>query len=101
MITVIASIRVKPGTREAYLDVLKGNLAGVRAEAGCHEYRPTIDTPSGLAAQQMEPDVVTLLEKWATLDALRAHLAAPHMAAYREKVKGMVVSVSLKVLTDA
>ena len=101
MITVIASIRVKPGTRAAYLEVLRGNLTSVRAEVGCHEYRPTVDTPSGLPPQQLDPDVVTLLEKWSSLDALREHLAAPHMAAYRDKVKDMVVGVTLKVLTDA
>jgi quinol monooxygenase YgiN len=101
MIHVIASIQVKPGQLAPYLKILKENVPAVRAETGCIEYQPTVDAGSGLAPQRLEPDTVTMIEKWSTLDALKAHLAAPHMAAYREKVKTMVAGVTLKVLQDA
>jgi quinol monooxygenase YgiN len=39
------------------------------------------------------------VEAWESLDALRNHLKAPHMLDYKEKVKDMVKSVSLKVLS--
>ncbi len=42
-----------------------------------------------------------MVEKWATLDALRAHLAAPHMAEYRQRVAGLVRAVSLQILQPA
>jgi len=42
--------------------------------------------------------VVTIVEKWESLEALQAHVVAPHMAAYRERVKDFVVRVSLQVL---
>jgi len=45
--------------------------------------------------------VVTIIEKWQSLEDLRAHLAAPHMLAYRTAVKDIVADVSLKVLTEA
>ena len=83
-----------------FLEVFNANVPAVRAEAGCIEYRPAVDVASGLAAQRLEPDLVTIIEKWESLEALRAHLAAPHMAAYREKVKDLVVNVTLKVLQD-
>ena len=46
-------------------------------------------------------DSVTIIEKWETLENLEAHLKAPHMLAYREKVQDLVEGTSLKVLTDA
>lgn len=101
MIHVIAAIRVKPDSVKRFLEVFSSNVPAVRAEAGCIEYRPTVDVASGLAAQRLESDLVTIIEKWESLEALRAHLATPHMAAYREKAKDMVLNVSLKVLQDA
>jgi len=38
------------------------------------------------------------LEKWDSLEALRDHLVAPHMTAYRDKIQDLVTSVSLKIL---
>jgi quinol monooxygenase YgiN len=41
------------------------------------------------------------LEKWEGLDALRDHLAASHMAEYRERVRELVARVDLQVLQPA
>jgi quinol monooxygenase YgiN len=101
MIHVLASIRVKPEGKARFLEIFRSNVPAVQAEAGCLEYRPTVDVETGLPAQRLDPAVVTIVEKWNSLDALRAHLAAPHMAAYREKVKDLVVGVDLKVLQNA
>ena len=46
----------------------------------------------------MRPDVVTIVEKWSGLEQLNAHLVAPHMKAYRERVKPFVVRTTLQVL---
>jgi quinol monooxygenase YgiN len=40
-------------------------------------------------------------EKWESLEALHAHLRAPHMLTYREQVKDMVEDLSLNVLEEA
>lgn len=101
MVYVIASIRVQPGCLSRFLEIFKGNVPAVRAEAGCVEYRPTVDVDAGLPPQLLEPDTVVVIEKWDSLDALRNHLTAPHMLAYREKVKELVSSLSLKVLQEA
>jgi quinol monooxygenase YgiN len=101
MISVLASIQVKPGCKDKFLSIFKANVPAVKAEDGCHEYSPTVDAPAGLPPQKLDADLVTIIEKWSSLDALRAHLAAPHMASYREKVKDLVAGVSLKVLQDA
>ena len=101
MIHVVATISVKPGRKADFLEVFNNNLADVRAEDGCVEYGPTVDLDMGLAPQVLDESAVTVIEKWDSEDALRAHFTAPHMSVYRERVKGMVDDVTLKVLTDA
>lgn len=101
MISVIASIRVGEGKREAFLEIFNENVPMVRQEEGCIEYFPAIDIDAALGAQTLDEQVVTVLEKWQSLAALREHLAAPHMLAYREKVRDLVEEVSLKVLQQA
>jgi len=96
MVHVIASIRVQPGCLSRFLEIFKSNVPAVRAEKGCIEYRPAVDVEAGLPPQLLEPDTVVVIEKWDSLEALR-----PHMLAYREKVKELVTSVSLKVLQEA
>lgn len=101
MIDVIASIRVRPGGRDEFIRKFKANVPNVLAEDGCLRYQPTVDTESGMGAQKKDPNVVTIVEQWESLDALHAHAAAPHMATYRETVKDLVEGMDLKVLESA
>ena len=99
MIHVIATISVAPGSRAAFLTEFGKLVPLVRAESGCLEYGAAIDEPTGLAVQSLAgEDAVIVVEKWASVDALNAHLKAPHMADYRLRVKDLVQSVSLRVL---
>jgi quinol monooxygenase YgiN len=98
MIHVIATITLHPGVRDRFLDVFRWVTPLVRAEDGCIEYVATVDIPTPLKVQDgPRPDAVTVVEKWASLEALVAHTAAPHMAEYREKVKDYVVGLKLVV----
>ncbi len=101
MIYVIASIQTKEGQAAAFLDIFKSNIPNVLKEKGCMEYLPAMDIPSGLGPQELDPDRVTILEKWGSLEDLKAHLASSHMRIYQEKVKNIVEKVSLKVLEAA
>jgi quinol monooxygenase YgiN len=102
MIYVIATVEVAAGKREPFLTVFRANVPNVVAEAGCIEYVPAIDVASGIGAQAaVRDEVVVVVEKWESLEALHAHLSAPHMLEYREKVKDLVVSVNLQVLEPA
>ncbi len=99
MIFVIATIEVKPGKREAFLAEFHKNMPNVKAEKGCVEYGPTVDVKTDIKAQvPLRDNVVTVVEKWESLQALQAHLTAPHMATYRERVKDYVAGVTLQVL---
>ena len=96
---MIATIELKPGCREDFLPLLNDNVPRVKAEDGCLAYDPCVDIDSGLLSQgKISDDVVTLVEAWSSLEALQAHLKAPHMAEYREKVKDMVTNVTIQVL---
>ena len=102
MIHVIATIEVVPGRREAVLAEFRRIVPLVQGEAGCLEYGPAVDVPSGLASQvPLRDNVVTVVEKWASLDALRAHTTAPHMLEYRSRVKDLVARVQLQILGPA
>ncbi len=102
MIHVVATITLNPGVRAAFLDVFRWVTPLVRAEEGCIEYQATIDVPTTIPVQDGPwEDVVTVVEKWATLDALYAHTQAPHMTEYRAKVKDFVVGVKLQVTEPA
>lgn len=98
MICVIASIRVREGARDAFLEIFNQNIPKVRAEAGCIEYFPAADVEAGLPIQARDDRLVTVVEKWQSVEALHAHLASPHMLDYKEQVKDLVEGVSLKVL---
>ncbi len=101
MISVIASIRIKSGKIPEFLEICKANVPTVRAEKGCLEYMPTADIDSKLPTQGLDPQLITIIEKWESLEALHRHLKAPHMLTYRDKVKDLVEERTLKVLTEA
>ncbi len=98
MITVVASIELKPNTKIKFLEHFLEIVPAVHRETGCLEYYPAIDIDSGITSQSKNEDSVTILEKWESLQALRDHLIAPHMNEYRDKIKDLVNSVSLKIL---
>ena len=102
MIHVLAYITAKPGQRDALLAEFRSIMPLVHAEAGCVEYHPVIDEPGfGGFQTPIGPDSFTVVEKWQTADLLRAHVAAPHMAAYAARTKDMIAARTLHVLTDA
>src|SRR5687768_17304410 len=102
MIHVLATVSLNPGTRPHFLEVFNANVPAVLAEDGCIEYGAAIDLATDITVQPpIRPDVVVVVEKWRDLAALKAHSAAPHMAAYRVKAKDYIASVSLQILEPA
>jgi quinol monooxygenase YgiN len=102
MIYVIATVELNQGGKEKYLAELKRVTPLVHKEKGCLEYGPTVDLPTGIPIQVPPRDnVVTLIERWESLEALKAHLTQPHFLEYRERVKDVMRSVSIQVLKPA
>lgn len=101
MIDVIASIQLRPGSLDDFLAEFHALVPVVLEEEGCISYYPARDIDAGLEPQHLDPHRVTVVEKWESLDALKAHLDAPHMKAYREAVKDYVDGVSLRIVQKA
>ncbi len=101
MIHVVAVITAKPGQREKMLEAARDNLAAVRAENGCIEYGPVVDADFGGFQTPLGPDGFMVIEKWENAEALKAHAAAPHMAAYAAKVKDLIAKREIHVLQSA
>lgn len=100
MIQVIAIVTAKPGMRPRILEAFHANVPAVKQEAGCIEYFSVIDCAEGLSFQtDWGPDTLAVIEKWEDIAALRAHAAAPHMAAYGAKTKEFIAQRAVHVLT--
>jgi quinol monooxygenase YgiN len=100
MIHVIALITAKPGKRDEVLKHFRANVPAVRAENGCIEYGAAIDAEPALPIQtKYGPDTFVVVEKWESMDALKAHAAAPHMKEYGAKTKDLLASRVIHILS--
>ena len=102
MVHVIAVITAKPGQRESILKHFRANVPAVRAEKGCIEYGAAIDLDPALKFQTAYgADSFVVVEKWESPEALKAHAAAPHMAAYAGKTKDLLAGRAIHILQPA
>jgi len=102
MIHVVAMLTTQPGQRTKVLQAFNANAVTVRAEDGCIEYVATVDA-QGMPASPgtLGDDTFVVVEKWASLAALQAHAAAPHMKAYAASVKELMAKRVIHVLEPA
>jgi quinol monooxygenase YgiN len=102
MIQGIVVITAKPGQRAAILEAFRDNVPAVHAEEGCIEYAALVDVPGyGPPQAPFGDDTFVIVEKWASVAALKAHARAPHMAAYAAKVKDLTASRKVHLLSPA
>lgn len=102
MITVIAIMTAKPGKKEQVLAIARKNLATVRAEQGCHEYRLVEDVANANPLQtSLGADSFMFIEGWEDMPALEAHLATPHMKAYFSDVEPLMADQVLHIVKSA
>ncbi|MEE8599850.1 putative quinol monooxygenase [Euzebya tangerina] len=74
MIVIAAEGPVRPEGWEALRATLSRHAETSRAEAGCIDYRFSVDID--------DPHLIRLFECWEDQASLDAHLAAPHSAAF-------------------
>jgi quinol monooxygenase YgiN len=102
MIHVLAVITTKPNQRSTVLAHFNTNVPAVLAEAGCIEYGAAVDANNALPFQTpYGPDTFVVIEKWASMDALKAHAAAPHMVAYGTKTRDLLANRIIHILSGA
>jgi quinol monooxygenase YgiN len=92
----------KPGKRAELLAAFQANVSNVHAEDGCIEYLATVDAAAAPISQTpFGEETFVVVEKWSSMDALKAHGAAPHMAAYAARTKDLIASRVIRVLSPA
>ncbi|MEZ5557059.1 MAG: putative quinol monooxygenase [Pseudomonadales bacterium] len=80
MIVVNARIEATEQTIAAMKQAISDMETASRAEAGCEDYTFSVELN--------QPTCLRITERWADMDALRAHFATPHMAAFRAAMAG-------------
>jgi len=99
MIHVIAIITAKPGKRAELLTAFSGVVPLVHAEKGCVEYVPVTDANDGGKSQtELGPDTFMVVEKWESMEDLKAHAASDHMVAYGKSAAHMVADRVIHIL---
>lgn len=102
MVHVIAVITAKPGKRAEVLGHFNNNVPAVKAEDGCIEYGATVDA-DGVGGFQTKfgDDTFVVIEKWQSLDHLKAHAGSDHMKAYAAKTKDLLADRVIHVMSSA
>ena len=77
-VRVVVVLRADPGMGAEQVAAFAELAPLVRAEEGCLRY--------DLHAVVDDPDRFVVVEQWASREALDAHLASAHIAAYAERV---------------
>lgn len=75
MIVVNATIVATADTISAMKKAIADMEQASRAEEGCFDYTFSVELNN--------PDVMRITEKWQSMEALGAHFATPHMAAFQ------------------
>lgn len=102
MIHVVAVITAQPDQRAALLELFNANVPAVLAEAGCIEYGAAVDVDAiGKAQARFGDDSFVVIEKWESIEHLRAHAVAPHMQEYAAKAKPLIANRAIHVLGPA
>jgi (4S)-4-hydroxy-5-phosphonooxypentane-2,3-dione isomerase len=88
MISVVVSLKIVPDQRERFHAAIRANAtSAVRDEPGCLGFEVCEDV--------QDDEHYLLYERYRDEDAIEAHRATPHYAAWREAVDVCVVPGSL------
>ena len=76
-ITVVARLNAKPGRENDFEMALRAAVAPTHAEAECKRY---------IVHRSLEkPNQFVVVERWASTDSLKAHLASEHIQTFFSK----------------
>ena len=99
MLHIIVTMMVKEGRMKEYLAVCEELRLLVLMEKGCqaYEYAREIASPLGIQ-EPIEANRITLIERWESIDALKAHMETRHMKEAGVKMKDLRSSVVARVV---
>lgn len=84
MIALAIGLKLKPESRDGFIDAAKAMVAESNKEEGCVLYE--------FASDISDPNVIRIGEIWQTPEALEKHSASAHMATFQAATKGKVES---------
>lgn len=93
MIYVIATMTIKPGTRDKVLAAAQPCIEATRKEAGCIFY--------DLNTSATDANLLTFVERWESRDHLSAHAKTDHIKAWRAASSEHVVSRVIEIVSPA
>jgi len=96
MIHVIAIITAHPGKRTQLLELFQAVVPVVREEQGCIEYGVAVDVAN--ADPAFGSDTYVVVEKWESLETLKAHSVAAHMKAFGAAAGNLIAKRAVHVL---
>jgi quinol monooxygenase YgiN len=102
MVHLVVTFVIKEGKMDEYLAEFKKLRPQVLVEKGCVEYSLLREFTSPLGIQEeVNPNRLTLIEKWETPEALADHGASPHMKDFHLRAGPLQASVSARVMETA
>ncbi len=98
MIHILVSMMVKEGCMKEFLALGEKLRREVLKEKGCHAYEYTREIASPLGIQEaVDSNRITLVERWDSLESLKAHMDAPHMKEFGPGMSELRTSVTARV----
>jgi len=82
MIVVSSKFKSLPGQRAKVVELSRPCVEATRKEQGCIRYELFVSSEDDVTLQ--------FVEEWDNLDALRAHVKTPHLAAFKEQRASIV-----------
>ena len=90
-LTILAQITAAPGTEDLVRSELEKLVPITRGEDGCIQYDLHVDNET--------PGFFVFYENWESRELWRAHMNAPHLAAYVAATEGAVANFTLNEMT--
>lgn len=98
MIQVIATIRAIEDKHDELVAAFKEILPGIRAKTGCIEYGIAIHCKSGFPGQRLfDENELMVIEKWADLRALEAHITEPTYQTWFINVSPLIATAFMDI----
>ena len=98
---VLCRFDLQPGKKEAYAEAVRTITDAVRRDKGCRFYSLVGDAETDMTnPMKFGPDVLWMVECWDSVDALKAHLQAPHMKKFAPSARPLRKSGTFHVLKE-
>jgi quinol monooxygenase YgiN len=93
VIYVIAELALKPGSTEKAAAEARNAVVATNKEDGCIFYQMHLNVS--------DPTKLIVVERWASREALNAHIQTPHLKAWRAASAEFVTARNVEVITPA